>query len=239
MGRGHTHTPGLCLPELMVPEINPVHNQKDCSNRPHTQVLRSTHTLPWYLGCTSDHSFKKAPVSEWLSEWVPVCHIPSLDTSESYIHKANYVTQQKLRIHSCEFSLLLLFSPSVPSLRTQGLQDANLPCPSPSPGVYSNSCSLSLWCHPTISSSVAPLLFFLPGMNEHCVRQDTSLCSPALLRRREEGSSITGEEMLFSIIGYSSDSTYFITWNLTTENILVTHNLKPCICTGCICYISY
>ena len=56
-----------------------------------------------------------------------------------------------------------------------------------------------------------PLLFFLPGMNEHCVRQDTSLCSPALLRRREEGSSITGEEMLFSIIGYSSDSTYFIT----------------------------
>ena len=173
MGGGRTHAPGLCLPELMVPEINPIHNQKDRSNRSHTQVLRSTHTLPWYLECTSDHRFKKAPVSEWLSEWVPVCRIPSLDTSESYIHRANYVTQQELRIHSCEFSLLLWFSPSVASLRTQGLQDANLPCPSPSPGVYSNSHSLSLWCHPTISSSVAPLLFFLPGVNERCVRQDT------------------------------------------------------------------
>ena len=30
------------------------------------------------------------------------------------------------------------------------------PCPSPTPGVYSNSCQLSQWCHPTISSSVVP-----------------------------------------------------------------------------------
>ena len=30
------------------------------------------------------------------------------------------------------------------------------PCPSPTPGVYSNSCPLSWWCHPTISSSVIP-----------------------------------------------------------------------------------
>ena len=30
------------------------------------------------------------------------------------------------------------------------------PCPSPTPGVYSNSCPLSRWCHPTISSSVVP-----------------------------------------------------------------------------------
>ena len=30
------------------------------------------------------------------------------------------------------------------------------PCPSPIPGVYPNSCPLSLWCHPTISSSVVP-----------------------------------------------------------------------------------
>ena len=36
------------------------------------------------------------------------------------------------------------------------LQQARPPCPSPTPGVYSNSCSLSWWCHPTISSSVDP-----------------------------------------------------------------------------------
>ena len=42
------------------------------------------------------------------------------------------------------------------SLRPHGLQHARLPCPSPSPRVYSNSCSLSQWCHPTISPSVVP-----------------------------------------------------------------------------------
>ena len=35
-------------------------------------------------------------------------------------------------------------------------QPARSPCLSPTPGVYSNSCSLSQWCHPTISSSVIP-----------------------------------------------------------------------------------
>ena len=42
------------------------------------------------------------------------------------------------------------------SLRPHGLQNARPPCPSPTPGVYSNSCPLSWWCHPTISSSVVP-----------------------------------------------------------------------------------
>ena len=42
------------------------------------------------------------------------------------------------------------------SLQPHGLQHARPPCPSPTPGVYSNSCALSLWCHPTISSSVVP-----------------------------------------------------------------------------------
>ena len=42
------------------------------------------------------------------------------------------------------------------SLRPYGLQHARLPCPSPTPGVCSNSCPSSQWCHPTISSSVIP-----------------------------------------------------------------------------------
>ena len=42
------------------------------------------------------------------------------------------------------------------SLQPRGLQHARPPCPSPTPGVYSNSCPLSQWCHPTISSSVVP-----------------------------------------------------------------------------------
>ena len=49
------------------------------------------------------------------------------------------------------------------SLRPHGLEHTKPPCPSPTPGVYSNSCpwwvgdeNLSWWCHPTISSSVVP-----------------------------------------------------------------------------------
>ena len=42
------------------------------------------------------------------------------------------------------------------SLWPLGLQQASLPCPSPTPRAYSNSFLLSWWCHPTISSSVAP-----------------------------------------------------------------------------------
>ena len=50
------------------------------------------------------------------------------------------------------------FSHSVKSnsLQPHGLQQTRPPCPSPTPGVYSTSCPLSQWCHPTISSSVAP-----------------------------------------------------------------------------------
>ena len=42
------------------------------------------------------------------------------------------------------------------SLRLHESQHARPPCPSPTPGVYSDSCPLSRWCHPAISSSVIP-----------------------------------------------------------------------------------
>ena len=42
------------------------------------------------------------------------------------------------------------------SLQPHGLQHSRPPCPSLTPGVYSNSCLLHWWCHPTISSSVVP-----------------------------------------------------------------------------------
>ena len=52
----------------------------------------------------------------------------------------------------------LLFSRSFmsDSLWPHGLQHTRLPCPSPALGVCSNSCPLSKWCHPTISSSFVP-----------------------------------------------------------------------------------
>ena len=43
-----------------------------------------------------------------------------------------------------------------------GSQSVRPPCPLPTPGVYSNSCQLSQWCHPTISSSVIPFSSYPP-----------------------------------------------------------------------------
>ena len=48
------------------------------------------------------------------------------------------------------------FTQLCPTLCPHGLQHARFPCPSPTPRVYSKSCPLSQWCHPTISSSVVP-----------------------------------------------------------------------------------
>ena len=50
------------------------------------------------------------------------------------------------------FTCLIMSNPLWP----HGLHHTRPPCPSPTPRVYSNSCPLSRWCHPTISSSVIP-----------------------------------------------------------------------------------
>ena len=55
------------------------------------------------------------------------------------------------------------------SLRPHGLQHAWPPCPSPTPGIYSNSSPLSWWCHPTISSSVVPFSSYLQSWTWHFV----------------------------------------------------------------------
>ena len=51
-------------------------------------------------------------------------------------------------------------------LWTHGLQQARPPCPSWTAGVYSNSCPLSQWCHPTISSSPVPFSSSLQSFPE-------------------------------------------------------------------------
>ena len=54
------------------------------------------------------------------------------------------------------FNLLNSHSVVSDSLQPCGLQHPRLPCPSLSPGACSDSCPLSQWCHPNISSSVIP-----------------------------------------------------------------------------------
>ena len=68
---------------------------------------------------------------------LPFRHVPTLSSSHN---------------PSAQFSCSVMSD----SLQSHGLQYTSLPCPSPTPGASSNSCPLSRWCHPTISSSVVP-----------------------------------------------------------------------------------
>ena len=72
----------------------------------------------------------------------------------------NKCTKMKVTVSECGFErkASVQFSRSVvfDSLQPHELQCARSPCPSPTPGVYSNSCPSSWWCHPAISSSVVP-----------------------------------------------------------------------------------
>ena len=60
--------------------------------------------------------------------------------------------QDTASVQAVQFSRSIMFN----SLRPHGLQHARPPCPSPTPRVFSDSCPLSQWHHPTISPSVIP-----------------------------------------------------------------------------------
>ena len=72
-------------------------------------------------------------------------------------HKSILYVHGSVSVSSALFSLSVVSD----SLRPHALQHARLPFPSPTPRVYSNSCPLSRWCHPTILSSAVPFSFHL------------------------------------------------------------------------------
>ena len=94
--------------------------------------LRFTHVVAWVNN------------SLFLYCWI----FPCMAIPQFPIHQYKY-----LCIVS-NFSVQFSRSVVSDSWRPHGPQHARPPCSSPTPGVYSNSCPLSQWCHPTISSSV-------------------------------------------------------------------------------------
>ena len=67
--------------------------------------------------------------------------------------KQKYERMLNITHYSIQFGSV---AQSCPTLRPHELQHSRPPCPSPTPGVYPNSCPSSQWCHPTISSSGVP-----------------------------------------------------------------------------------
>ena len=111
---------------------------------------------------------------------------------------------------------------------THGLQHSGIPCPSPTPGAGSNSCSLSWWYHPTISSSFVPFSSCL-YLSQH---QDLFEWISSLIRWPKYWS------FSFSIIPsteYSGLLSFRIDWfdlfavQGTLKNLLQHHNWKASI----------
>ena len=81
-------------------------------------------------------------------------HVPRLWDGQVQWEKRPLRSFIHLAISNCSVQFSCSVVPD--SLRPYGLQHARPPCHHQLPRVYSNSCPLSLWCHPTISSSVIP-----------------------------------------------------------------------------------
>ena len=77
-----------------------------------------------------------------------------LKTLHSHLSIFSPISSTSFFSPNCFTSVQFSHSVVSNSLRPHGLQHSRLPCPSPTPRVYSNSCPSHQWCHPTISSSV-------------------------------------------------------------------------------------
>ena len=95
---------------------------------------------------------------------VPAAH--GSDALSTQVPEASFLSKSPPETAAWLDTLLLLHRRSVVShsSRPHGLQHARLPCPSLSPGVCSNSSSLSWWCYLTMSSSVTPFSFGLHSL---------------------------------------------------------------------------
>ena len=87
--------------------------------------------------------------------------IPTSKHRNSLVSKFSVTSE-----HTCPLNVYYKFCSVAQSyliLQSHGLHHARPPCPSPTTRVYSDSCPLSQWCHPTISSSVSPFSSHLPS----------------------------------------------------------------------------
>ena len=123
-------------------------------------------------------SWLRLPALPWGNHWNSVS---SLQNGDNNVHSVFYkdgrgtksvITDIKMVWKKClsikQFKTYCCCSASCSvmsdSLQSHGLHNTRLPRPSPSPRVCSNSCPLSRWCHPIISSSDVPVSFCLQSL---------------------------------------------------------------------------
>ena len=112
------------------------------------------------------------------------------------------------------------------SLQPHGLQHIRLPCPSPSPRACSNSCLLSLWCHPTISFHRHLLL--LPSIFLS-IRVFSNESAPCIRWPKYWSFSISPSNEYSGLISFSIDWFDLLSVQGTLKSLLQHHNSKALI----------
>ena len=113
------------------------------------------------------------------------------------------------------------------SLQPHGLQHARPPCPSPTPGVYPNSCPLSWWCHPTISSYIIP--FF------SCLQSFPASGSFPMSQFFTSGGQSIGVSASISVLPMNTQDSFRMDWldllvvQGTLKSLLQHHSSKASI----------
>ena len=129
------------------------------------------------------------------------------------------------------YSLSVQFSCSVmsDSLRPHRLQHARLPCSSPTPGAYSNSCPLSWWCHPTISSSVVPFSSCLQSFSGSGVFSNESTLRIRWPKYWSFSFNISPSNEYSGLISFRMNLLDFLAVQGTLKSLLQHHSSKASI----------
>ena len=140
--------------------------------------------------------------------------------------------KQLYKILWVQFSCPVMFNP----LWSHGMQHARLPCLSPTPGAYSNSCPLSQWCHPTISAS-RPLLLppsVLPSIR---VFSDESVLLMRWPKYWSFSFSISPSIEYSWLISFRMDWLYLLIVQGTLKNLRQYHSSKASILQHSVFFI--
>ena len=119
-----------------------------------SEVVQSCPTLHDPMDCSPPGSSIRGIFQAKVLEWGAIAF------SRNSYKEMQLMAPKPFFFFSVQFSCSVVSD----SLRAHGLQHARPPCPLPTPGACSNSCPLSQWCHPTISSPDIPFSSLLQSL---------------------------------------------------------------------------